>query len=557
MLAPLTCFSGAVAIKAQNSIPSLPTAGGNPVAVFNPRHFGAVGDGNFLDSPAINAAIDACNKTGGGVVYLSPGNYLSGTVVLKSKVCLYLEAGAVLLGSKNLSDYSPQPGPKFYEDAGQRHLIFARDAENVGLAGPGEIDGQGSSFWIPSNRKPVSEDQEWTDAIHHNWSHRDRVSPMIELVNCTNLRIEGIRICGASGWTMRPINCNNVLIQSVAIKNPVYGPNTDGIDVTSCKNVLISDCIIDTGDDAICLKSENPYGDSPQISQNIVVTNCIITGCCNGFKVGTATQGGFENITFSNSVIYNDDVALPSRLIAGIAIEMVDGGWINGIVITGIQMRRARAPIFIRRGNRSSPHKFPQTGLRGVMIDGVHATDAILTSSITGIPEMEVEDVSLSNITIDTVMPGKRDWVKSPVPEVPKKYPESRMFGWLPASGLYCRHVRGLRLKDINFRAPMDEWRPTIICDDVKDLMLSGFSTTSVREGVPPISLIDVDKAWLFGAAAPAEAKSLLSLQGKHTNNILITGCDVREATRLVEFRNGAAPNVVHGEFNSIKEQGV
>jgi polygalacturonase len=95
---------------------------------------------------------------------------------------------------------------------------------------------------------------------------------MIELVNFTNLRIEDIRIRGASGWTMRPINCINVVIQGIAIKNPIYGPNTDGIDMTGCKNLLMSDCTIDTGDDAICLKSVNPYGATPQPPAFIAAT---------------------------------------------------------------------------------------------------------------------------------------------------------------------------------------------------------------------------------------------------------------------------------------------
>jgi hypothetical protein len=168
---------------------------------------------------------------------------------------------------------------------------------------------------------------------------------------------------------------------------------------------------------------------------------------------------------------------------------------------------------------------------------------------------MIVEDVSLSNITIDTVMPGKKEWVKSPVPEAPKDYPQSRMFGWLPASGLYCRHVKCLRLKDINFRSPADEWRPTIICDDVKDLALSGFCTTPVSEGVPPVSLVNVDKAWLSGAVAPAGAKALLSLQGEHSNNILVSGCDIREASKLAEFGDGVAPNVVQAASNADKKQ--
>ncbi len=110
--------------------------------IFDPRHFGAKGDGKALDSTAINAAIDACARAGGGVVYLSPGTYRSGTVTLKSNVTLYIEAGATILGSTDINDYTPQPeaGP-----TAQYHLIFAKDAENVTLCGPGRIDGQGSS----------------------------------------------------------------------------------------------------------------------------------------------------------------------------------------------------------------------------------------------------------------------------------------------------------------------------------------------------------------------------------------------------------------------------
>jgi polygalacturonase len=154
-----SCFGGVAAVKGYALIPNSPSTDDRPSTIFNPRSFGAIGDGNALDSPAVNAAIDACTKAGGGVVHFSPRNYLSGTVVLKSNVTLYLEAGAVLLGSKNVSDYNPQPGPNSSDDAGQRHFIFARDAENVGLAGPGAIDGQGSSYWTPSNRKPVSDDK--------------------------------------------------------------------------------------------------------------------------------------------------------------------------------------------------------------------------------------------------------------------------------------------------------------------------------------------------------------------------------------------------------------
>ena len=532
------------AARQKNSPQSVPSAN-----LFNPRQFGAIADGKALDSPAINAAINACNKAGGGVVYCSPGRYLCGTVELKSNVTLYLEAGAVILGSTDVQVYTPKPGPDPTADAGQSHLLYARDVENVSVVGLGKIDGQGQSFWGATNRKPVPDTEKWSDARHLDWKPRARVSPMIELVNCTNLRLESIELTGASGWTLRPINCTRVFIQGITIRNPAIGPNTDGIDLTGCQHVVISDCLIDTGDDAICLKSENPYGDTPQISKNIAVTNCIITSSTNGFKIGTATQGGFENITFSNSTIVSSDPDIASRMVAGLAIEMVDGGWIEGLVISGIQIQDARAPLLIRRGKRSNPFPTDKAGLRGVQIEGVQATGAILTSSITGIPGMEIEDVRLSNIHIDTVMPGNKEWLHASVPEVPAAYPQSRMFGWLPASGLYCRHVQGLSLRDVSFTAPVQEWRNTMIFDDVRQLKVDGF-TASPASGVPPLVLIGTRDSWITGASAPTDSSALAKVEGSQTSSLLITGCDVRGAAKLADISADVNADAVRGEFN-------
>ena len=523
--------------------------------VFSPRQFGAAADGKTLDSPAINAAIIACSKAGGGVVYCSPGNYLCGTVELKSNVTLYLEAGAVILGSTDVKQYTPMPGPDPKGDAGQGHLIYARDVENVSIVGPGQVDGQGRSFWVPSNRKPVPDSQTWSDARHLDYKPNPRISPMVELVNCTNLLLESIELVGASGWTLRPINCTRVFIQGIVIRNPAIGPNTDGIDLTSCQNVVISDCLIDTGDDAICLKSENPYGNGPQLSKNIAVTNCIITSSTTGFKIGTATQGGFENITFSNSTIVSSDPDIASRMVGGIAVEMVDGGWIDGIVISGIQIQDARAPLLVRRGNRSNPFPTGKSRLRGVLIEGVHATGAILTSSITGIPGMEVEDVRLSDIHIDTVMPGNKEWVHSPVPEVPAAYPQSRMFGWLPASGLYCRHVRGLSLRDVSFTAPAEDWRSTMIFDDVHQLTLDGFRTTPASGGVPPLVFTGIHDAWISGTVAPANSSALAKIDGGQTSNLLFSGCDLRGAAKLADVSADVRADAVRGEFNVTRER--
>lgn len=519
--------------------------GKSGVPFFNVKDFGATGDGITLDTAAVNQAIDACTAAGGGLVYLPPGTYLSGTVVLKSNVTLYLEAGATLLGSKKLADYSAQPGPPAQADANQKHLVFARDAENVGLAGPGKIDGQGPSFWVPSGRPTPPAENDWQDVATYDWKPLARPSPMIEFCNCKNLRIEDVRIENSAGWTMRPINCDNVYIHGIRIKNPIIGPNADGIDLTCSQNVFISDCLIETADDAICLKSESPYGGEPRVSKNITITNCILTSCCNGLKIGTATRGGFENIVFSNSVIFNEDVNFKQRVIAGLALEMVDGGWIDGILISNIRMQRVRTPIFIRRGVRHAGRDGTPGKVRGIMIENVHATGSILTSSITGLPGFRVEDVTLSNLRIDSDEGGPAEWADEKVKENEKSYPEARMFGRLPAGGLYCRHVEGLRLRDIDFRGTPKEARPTIICDDVQSVEIDGLKGTPIDGSQPVVKLIQTKQAFVHNCWPPAGAKTFLEVQGDQSAQIVLMNNNLTGVETAVQTGPDVPANAV------------
>lgn len=505
---------------------------------FDVKSYGATGQGTILDTAAINRAIDDCTSTGGGMVYVPPGIYLCGTVVLKSNVTVYLEAGATLLGSKNLSDYTQQtltvdktapeknPAEPDLKDTGPRHLIFARDAENISLTGPGKIDGQGAAFWQPSGRVQPPPEDGWRDVIAFDWKKLPRPSPMVEFYNCKNVHIENVRLENSPGWTLRPVHCDHVFIHGITIKNPVYGPNTDGIDLMCCQNVFISDCVIDTGDDAICLKSENPYGEELRVSKNITVTNCVLSGCCNGFKIGTETHGGFENIIFTDSVIFNDDVPLNSRLISGIALEMVDGGSIDGVLISNIRMQRVRTPIFIRLGNRTGHPEHSPGKLRNVRIENVQAAESILTSSITGLAGFDVEDVSLSGIRIESLEAGKVEWMNRTIPDMVRAYPETRMFGRLPGYGLYCRHVKGLRLNQIEFTAAAGEARPALFCDDVKNLEVTGLRSEPITGSQPVVKLIQSKKVFISGCVAPEGMETFLEVQGGETERIVVTGND-------------------------------
>ncbi len=331
------------------------------------RRYGAVPDAKTLCTRAIQAAIDAAAAAGGGCVYVPPGTFLTGTLELKSFLTLYLEAGSVLLGSPSVDDYRGPIGAPEHGDANARHLLFARGAESLTVCGTGVIDGQGPKFWRRNNRPPTPPNEQWKDVITFDYEPAtdQRPSPMLEFVECRNLRIRDITLRNAAGWTLRPIACDGVIIDGLSIRNPEIGPNTDGIDITACSNVMVSNCNIATGDDAICLKSENPYG-LLLPTRNVTITNCVLTTTCNGFKMGTATHGVFENIVFSNSVLQNPDTSqINERIIGGICIEMVDGGSVEGVVVTGIRMQNVRTPLFIRLGTRT---RKPGSFLRDVRV---------------------------------------------------------------------------------------------------------------------------------------------------------------------------------------------
>jgi hypothetical protein len=309
--------------------------------------------------------------------------------------------------------------------------------------------------------------------------------------------------------------------------------------------VFITGCFIDTGDDAICLKSEAPYGGEVAVSKNITISDCVLTCCCNGLKFGTATRGGFENVTFTNSVIFNEEVDPKARVISGIALEVVDGGWMDGIVVSNIRMQRVRTPIFIRRGNRQPrPDGTPGT-LRGIMIENLHATGSILTSSITGLPGFDVEDVTLSSIRIDSDEAGKAEWATREIPEQARAYPEARMFGRLPACGLYARHVKGLRLRNLEFRAAEAEARPALVCDDVKDLELSGLRSTSIRGEAPMVKLVQTRKALLRDCVAPGGTQTFLQVDGSQSAEITLMNNELTSAAKATRLASDVPPTSV------------
>ncbi|MGD0912024.1 MAG: glycoside hydrolase family 28 protein [Terracidiphilus sp.] len=502
--------------------------------VKNVVDYGARPDGRTLNTEAIQRAIDDVSQAGGGTVYFPSGTFLTGRIDLKSGVGLKLDAGCTLLGSTSISDYHGGEGSV---DRSEKHLIYARDAEGVTIEGEGRIDGQGPSYWEPSGKAPLPPDQQWADVASHAYQENKtgRPSPMIRFASCRRVRVKGVRLENSAGWTLHLLNCDDVQIVNTTIKNPVYGPNADGIDITGCQNVQVSGCSIDTGDDAICLKSENPLGPEPLLVKNITVTNCSLSTCCNGFKLGTSSEGGFENIVFSNSVVHNNAVPLGERVISGVALEVIDGGWIDGVEVSGIQMQRARTPIFIRLGNRKRANDYSQHGLRNVVIENIQASDTVLASSITGLPGDEVHGITLRNIRIESMMPSRPEWLGRDVPEKESAYPEARMFGMLPTWGLYARHVRDLRLDQLAFTASAPEQRPTVLFDDVDGAQIAGLISRASSGAMPIVRLENSRNVSITDSVAPAGTEAFVGVSGSASGNIVLANDDLRGARRAYQ----------------------
>jgi hypothetical protein len=421
-----------------------------------------------------------------------------------------------------------------------RHLIFSFRAVNIGLVGPGLVDGNCSKFIDESDkakRSGLKQEDLWrtTSSYAGGWVRRYRISPMVELAESVNVRVEGVTLQNAVGWTLRTIGCNTVVIRGVKVRNPDYIPNSDGIDPSSSENVMISDCDVDTGDDALCIKSDNPYGPN-KITRNVTVTNCVLSSACNGFKIGSEGPNGFQNIVFSNSVIYSKEGKRDDqRVISGIDIIMPDGGWIEGMTISNISIRNARVPIFIRLQNIiGRPQAKMVSTMKSISISDVQVFGSLVTSSISGIPGHPVEDVTLRNIRIQTDEKGEAAWAQNVVPERENGYAEGVQFGRFQSFGFYCRHVKGLQMSDIDVRSNTKDPRPMFYFEDVRDLDLRGVAGTAPSTGAELIRLKNVQDAAIHSNYAKPEVGVFASVDGDKSQDISFFANDLHRAKQAV-----------------------
>ena len=476
-----------------------------PTASFNITDFGAVGDGTTLNTDAIQKAIDTCSAKGGGTVDFPSGRFLSGTIRIKDGVTLRLADGAVLLGSPKLSDYQLIEG--FTEGLGIHvgyTFIIAVDAKNIGIEGPGEVDGQGKEI-AAGQGKGTSKD----------WGKRPF---LLRFLRCDGITLQNLKITGSGAWTMPISLSKNILIKGVNIES--YGlPHNDGIDIDSCQNLQILDTNIHSGDDAICFKTLSPLP-----CQNITINNCKLQTGEGAIKFGTESTGAFANVTISNCQVI-------SAKEGGIKLFSVDGAEMQNISVSDIKMSNVNLPIIVRLGARlntfrEGDQKQPVGFIKDIQIKNVEATNCTrIGILISGIPDHPVQNLSIQNVSIQLPGGGSQSEAKTVLPELEKAYPEVKMFGdAMPAYGAYIRHVQGLKIDGLSVQVASPDQRPAVFCQDAQDIAFTNWKLASDQAADSVLNFDSVKNAVISGFDVQGGASTFLHLAGQDSTGIRLTG---------------------------------
>lgn len=384
--------------------------------VFNVRDFGARGDRATNDRSAIQAAIDACAKAGGGVVQLPPGDYFSGALRLSSGVELQIESGATLWASTNRQDYA---------GISDRHFLSAEGARDVAITGRGTINGQATADY------------------GSRWGVPDRPAfrtGILLFTDCTNTTVRGVTIRNSDAWTLHFKRCENVVVEGVTIRNNYRRLNSDGIDPNMCRKVRIAGCNIVAGDDCIVLKATESHP-----CEDVVVTDCFLESAASAIKLGTESHGDFRNISFANCVVSNSPT--------GIGFYLKDGGTMENVVFSNIVIGPCYAtfrdvtPVFMDIEKRTENSKIGR--IRNVRFERLDITggSGVL---VQGMAESPIEKLAFSDVRFR--VPQAADYAKRKKPIGGRREtsgPNDTAFARLP-SYFAVAHARELRVENLS-----------------------------------------------------------------------------------------------------------
>jgi len=498
--------------------------------VFNVKDFGATGIRDDLAQEAIQKAVDACAAAGGGMVYIPPGDYTSGTIHLRSHVRLFVEAGATV--------YSLHDKSRFDKDA----LIYGEDLVDVTIEGRGVFDGGGAydrrlkgdheDDFIRPNQLEM---EALGLPLMRSFPKPDRTGKMVLLLRCTDVRITGVSFVDSPSWTMHPVQCERLVIDGIHIRTSLRdGVWADGIDPDGCSDVRIANCTIETGDDALVFYSMDWFGPA-RPCENITVTNCRLSSASSAIKFCDGNIAGIRNVTIDNCVITKSN--------RGIAFMTFDGGAVENVVLSNLTIETVRhewfwwgdgEPFHFNIRKRSEVHANwppekdrPAGAVRNVKIQNVIAR-GYGSSVCNGHPDSWLDGVSFENVKLTVAHDPNAAYDKA-------------------VHGLVFKQARNLRLKDVEivWEGPASEkWRSALALDEVQGVVLDGVTAVQspVAESAPAVLMNQVDTAVIRNCQAAPGTGTFLLLTGEGTKDILLERNDFRKALLPYSLKDGAKP---------------
>jgi polygalacturonase len=505
---------------------------------FNIIKYGAKADGLTLNTTAVNKAIEACNKKGGGVVLVPAGLWNTGPIVLKSNVNLHLQKGAVLLFTDDLSQYPLVEGN--WEGLPQmrnQSPLSASGQQNIAITGAGIIDGNGDAWrmvkkdkltesqwkkllasggstdgriWYPSAKtlkgsllkNPGVIEPGKTPAFYD--SIKDFLRPnLLVLTNCKKILLEGVIVQNSPAWCLHPLMSEDLTVRNITVKNPWYAQNGDGIDVESCKNVLIENSTFDVGDDALCMKSGRDEAGRKRgmPTENVIIRNCIVYHAHGGFVVGSEMSGGARNIHVSNCTFIGTDIGLRFKTTRG------RGGVVENIFIKDIYMKdipgeailfdmyyMAKDPIPLTGEKREAPkvEMLPVTEATPVFKD-IYVTNVVCNGAakgifIRGLPEMHIKNIKLENMVLQAT------------------------------KGIDCSEASGITFNNIRL---------------------------ITKETNPVVNILNSDHLSFNNITYKEGSDLLFRIGGDRTGGIAITNTDASKAKQKIQYEFGASEKSV------------
>jgi hypothetical protein len=502
------------------------------------RDFGASGRRVDDARPAIQRAIDACAAAGGGTVVFPPGEYTSGSIELRSHVRVVIEAGATVYSAKGKAAFPSEA------------LFHGQDLVNVTLEGRGTIDGQAEYEWrehdiedmyIRPNQLLV---QAAGKSLRRSFPTKDSVGHLVRLVRCTDVLVRDLSFVRSPSWNLHLWGCERVVIDGVDIRSSLTeGVWADGIDPDGCKDVRISNCVIETGDDALVFYSSNLFGPA-RPCEDITVTNCRLSSSSSALKFCDGIQNCVRNVAISNCVITNSN--------RGLAFMVFDGGYVSDVVISNLTIDCTRRdwfwwgdgdPIHFNAKRRSDIDPRIDTGkepppgsIRNVLIRGVIARGQG-SSLIEGHPESPLENVTIDGLVLHVASDPSAPYDKS-------------------EHALSIAHARNLTLRNVEVvwdEPESPRWRSALSVRDTSDLHVEGLiARQAPAAAAPAVLLQQVQGAILRGCRALPGTAEFLRVAGDRSRDVLLLANDLRAADRPF----GEDPDVlraVHSEGDLLR----